>query len=237
MAFYRTLAERLLTTRVKPQGHKVSFSQCGEDLIAEYIFSECLRLPEISYLDIGAYHPTLLSNTYLFYQKGHRGVCIEPDPDLLDGIKSVRPEDTCLNVGVGTSQQSRADFYRMTNRTLNTFSKDAAERYQEYGNQKIEEVISMPLLTVDSIIERYFNFCPHYISLDIEGLDFEILKTFDFSRFRPQVFCVETLTYTEDKSERKLSEIIELVTSNNYFVYADTYINTIFVERDSWLHR
>lgn len=237
MASYQTLIGRLLGRNRQREDSKASYSQCGEDLIAEYILTECLRLPTISYLDIGAYHPTRLSNTYLFYQKGHRGVCIEPDPGLFEHIRSVRPEDVCLNVGIGTSEQSRADFYRMTSATLNTFSRDDAERYQAYGSYKIEEIISMPLLTVDSIIERYFSSCPNFISLDVEGLDFEILKTFDFSRFRPHVFCVETLTYTEDKSERKVSEIIELVTSNNYFVYADTYINTIFVEKDSWLNR
>ncbi len=64
-----------------------------------------------------------------------------------------------------------------------------------------------------------------------------ILQNFDFETYRPAVFCVETLTYTEDKSERKLTEIIELMHANGYLTYADTYINTVFVDAAAWKRR
>lgn len=235
MALFRNLVEKL--TSRKGEEHKISYSQCGEDLIVDFVFKIVLGVSEISYLDIGAYHPTDLNNTYLFYSQGHQGVCVEPDPVLFEEIKRIRPRDTCLTAGVGGLGRAKAEFYRMTTRTLNTFSRAEAERYQNYGGQKIEEVLEVPMISVNTIIEDHFPSGPSYVSLDVEGLDLEILKSFDFGRYRPSVFCVETLTYTEDRSERKLHEIIEFMSSQGYFVYADTYINTIFVDRDSWARR
>lgn len=215
---------------------KKSYAQCGEDLIVHFILN-ALKIIKPRYLDIGAYHPTLLSNTYLLYRKGCLGVCVEPDPDLYNQIKSKRKRDVCLNVGIGTTEKAHAEFYVMSSKTLNTFSKEEAERYQSYGNERILKVIQIPLVSVNTIIEQYLPDCPNFVSLDAEGMDQPILETFDFSRFRPDVFCIETLTYTEDKSEKKNTQIIDFMISENYFPYADTFINTIFVERDGWRKR
>lgn len=218
-------------------GGRLSYSQCGEDLILEHILCKYLYVERPTYLDLGAHHPTYLSNTYRFYRKGGRGVCVEPDPILFSPLREARPGDVCLNVGVGASDAGAADFYVMSSRTLNTFSRHEAERYQSYGTHRIEEVVKVPLMSVNTILEKHFALCPDFVSLDVEGLDFEILKSFDFSKFRPPALCVETLTYTEDNTEEKKGDILNLMTSRGYFVYADTYINTIFVEEEAWRRR
>jgi FkbM family methyltransferase len=216
---------------------RISFSQCGEDLILEHILTQYLFIQRPSYLDIGAYHPTFLSNTYRFYQNGSRGVCVEPDPVLFPHLHEVRSRDVCLNAGVGVTGDSVADLYIMSSRTLNTFSRAEAERYQSYGTHRIQEVVSVPLLSVNTILEKYFDSCPDVVSLDVEGLDLAILESFNFAQFRPPVFCVETLTYAEDKTEQKITRILDLMKSEGYFAYADTYINTIFVEAERWRKR
>lgn len=214
---------------------RVSYSQSGEDLIIEQIFM-VLGRKQLSYLDLGANHPTRFSNTYLFYRKGSSGVCVEPNPALQPLFKKWRSRDTLLICGVGL-EVAEADFFLMTTNTLNTFSKDEAERYQRYGRQKIEKVIKLPLRPVNDILEENFRACPNFVSLDVEGLDFQILKGIDFNKWRPEVFCIETLTYTEDRTERKLDEIIEFMKDQNYMVYGDTYINTIFVDTQAWQQR
>ena len=213
----------------------VSYSQCGEDLIVSFLM-KLLGISRPSYLDIGAHHPTYLSNTYLFYQRGCRGVCVEPDPELFKKIKRKRTGDKCLNVGIGSDADavSEMDFFIMSSRTLNTFSKAEAERYQSYGNQKIKRVISIPLIPVNDAIGKYFPTAPNFVSLDVEGLDFQIIQSIDFNKYRPEVFCIETLSYTENRTERKLNEIIDLMHQKHYVTYADTYINTIFVDQDAW---
>lgn len=221
---------------VTNQDYKTSYSQSGEDLIIRYIF-DLLKVARPSYLDIGAYDPVSLSNTYLFYRLGCRGVCVEPNPVLHAAIKKKRPHDICLNVGVGRNQETRADFYLMTSKTLSTFSKQEAETLDKQGHTRIEDVIQVPLVSSNDIIKDYLGISPDFVSLDVEGMDLPVLQSFDFSTYRPMVFCVETLTYSEDNSEKKITAISDLMISNGYSVYADTYINTIFVDMERWRKR
>ena len=235
MLKHRLLSRLRQFRRNQSENSRISYSQCGEDLILQYLF-RLLKIDRVRYLDIGAHHPTYLSNTYLFYASGGSGVCVEPDPSLFSEFPEKRPRDTHLNCGVGI-QPGEADFYVMSTSTLNTFSKEEAERYQSYGNQRILKIIPVTLATVNQIIEQHFSGCPNLVSLDVEGLDYAIMENFDFSRYRPEVFCLETLSYTEDKSERKLTEIVDLMHENGYMTYADTYINTIFVDGTAWENR
>ena len=214
---------------------KISYSQCGEDLILHQLFT-ALGIGKVSYLDIGAHHPTYLNNTYLFYGCGGHGVCVEPDPSLFKEFGKKRSHDVNLNCGVGVSP-GEADFFVMSENTLNTFSKAEAERYQSYGQQRIAKTIKVELKTIHDILGAHFVGCPNLVSLDVEGMDYQILQSLDFKKYRPEVFCLETLTYTEDKSERKLTEIISLMQTNGYLAYADTYINTIFVDTAVWRNR
>ncbi|MDD5285624.1 MAG: FkbM family methyltransferase [Desulfuromonadaceae bacterium] len=215
---------------------KTSYSQSGEDLIVDFVF-EALKIYNPDYMDIGANHPVYLNNTYLLYKRGCHGVCIEPDPSLFKVLKQKRTRDTCLNIGIGLSEQTSADFFVMSAKTLNTFSRVEAERYQSYGNQLIERIIPIALVPINSVMTKYCIKTPNFISLDVEGMDLEILKSLDLAKWRPEVFCIETLTYTEDNTETKITEIIDYMCQNGYMLYADTYINSIFVDNDKWINR
>lgn len=211
--------------------YKTSYAQCGEDLIIQFIF-DWLKISKPTYLDIGAHHPTWLSNTYLFYQNGSSGVCVEPDPECYAVVKRKRSRDICLNVGIGTDDRKYADFFVMTARTLNTFSRVEAERYQNtrnFGEQRIEKVVQIPMRSVDEIMQEHLPDGVNLVSVDVEGMDLEILRTFNFNKYRPEIFCVETLHYKDDGLPRKNESLLSFMKANGYWIYADTYINTIFV--------
>src|SRR4051812_20379104 len=89
---------------------KVSYAQSGEDIIVDYLFTS-LGIVYPSYIDIGANQPVKGNNTYLFYLKGCKGICIEPDISLIAGLKKTRPKDVILNIGVSTTKAGQADFY------------------------------------------------------------------------------------------------------------------------------
>src|SRR4051812_41063504 len=57
-----------------------SYAQQGEDLAVASIFG-LLGVGRPTYLDVGAGDPVEGSNTYLFYERGCRGVLVEPNPD------------------------------------------------------------------------------------------------------------------------------------------------------------
>lgn len=213
-----------------------SYSQCGEDIIINRILKR-LNVLKLTYLDIGTNYPIKLNNTYKFYENGNTGVLIEPDPFFVNEIKKIRKKDIVLNIGVGIDNSDFSDLYIMSNKYLNTFSKSDAEKISSYGKNKIERIIKIPLININNIIKNNFEDCPNLISLDVEGLDFEILKTFNFKKYRPEVFCIETITYTENNKEQKNNEIINFMISNGYILYGDTYINSIFVDKRKWYDR
>lgn len=103
---------------------KSSFSQTGEDIIVDYIFrSRNIQTP--SYIDIGAYHPFLFSNTASFYKKGSKGINIEPNPDGIGKFYKHRPADQNLNIGI-SNQQGTLDYFCMNIATMNTFDEAGA---------------------------------------------------------------------------------------------------------------
>ncbi|MBU4348412.1 FkbM family methyltransferase [Patescibacteria group bacterium] len=223
---------KILKNKFLPISYKKSYSQLGEDLIVGFIFQN-LKIENPTYIDIGANDPIKLNNTYFLYKKGAPGICIEPNPNLFKQIKNKRRRDICLNIRIGTEENKKANYYIMNSDVLNTFSKEEAEGLIKNTNQKIEKIIQIPLLPLRRVVtENFKRETPNFISLDTEGYDFEILKSIDFKNFRPEVFCVETLTYTEDKAERKEKEVIDFMVQNGYYVHSDTYVNTIFVDKN-----
>ncbi|MEO6453455.1 MAG: FkbM family methyltransferase [Ginsengibacter sp.] len=207
---------------------KPCFSQMGEDRILHFLF-QSLGITNPTYLDIGANHPVNGSNSYFFYHRGSCGVCVEADPTLAAQIKRVRKRDICLNVGIGVTESTAADFYIFPNPYTgwNTFSKEEAE-FRKTNWHPYEKIIKMPLQNINAILEKNFNATPDFISIDVEGLDFDILKSLDFNRHHPTALIVETLHYDEFNKPQKQQDLIDFVCSKGYSVYADTYVNTIF---------
>ena len=210
-----------------------SYSQLGEDKILRSLFSS-FNKNQITYLDVGTNDPVAINNTYLFYRQGASGVCVEPNPALCRLIEKARPRDKCLNAGVGVEDGSVADFYLMSCHTLSTFSKEEAEELNAEGIYTIRDVFKVPLMTINTIIENSFDRAPDLVSIDVEGWNEEIVRSFDFSRCRPFCFCVETITFSDSFDGVKLKGIIDCFESNNYSVYADTRINTIFIDNEAY---
>jgi FkbM family methyltransferase len=193
-----------------------------------------LDIHKPTYLDIGAHHPCFLSNTYLFYKEGSTGVLIEPDPYLFKSLTK-RRRDIRLNVGVSTEDKEELmDFFVMTSKTLNTFNREEAEKIQRETNCRIEKVIQLPLIGINTVLRKYFSTGLDLLSIDVEGLDLPIVRAIDFAIVRPTVVCVETITYSEKRDGRKIPEINDCMMANGYFVYGETFINTIFVDKQKW---
>ena len=211
---------------------KVSYSQAGEDCIVSLALY-FLGIHKPSYLDIGAHHPTSLSNTYFFYKRGGRGVCVEPDPKYARLFRRKRRRDRFLAVGVSVGAEREGDFYVMKQHALNTLSRESALSMEKVGEQ-IARVVRIELRDVNEIITEYLPDCPNFVSLDAEGADIAILKSFDFDRFRPQVFCVETMDF---ETQEKTTEVLELMKMRDYTVFGETSINTIFVDQRVWSRR
>jgi len=224
------LSSREYTMDYSPQS---SYSQAGEDLIIRFIF-DAIGICNPRYLDIGAYHPEMLSNTALFYQNGSHGINVEANPYLLNNFFTKRPKDINLNLGVGR-ESNKLDFYVMSTPTLSTFSQEEVQKYVTETKHTLQEVIPIQVETINQIINQFAGGCfPELLSLDVEGLDLDILQSIDYQKNCPIVICVETISFSETGEGRKNHQISNFLTSQGYLIYADTYINTIFVKEDVW---
>jgi FkbM family methyltransferase len=213
------------------KGHgRPSFSQIGEDSILYYLFS-VRNVYNPTYLDIGTNDPVKGNNTYFFYHRGASGVCIEPDPVIYKRLKKKRPRDICLNFGIGLNEVSEAPFYVFPEKYTgwNTFSATEAELRKAAGHE-YEKIIQIPLKNVNNIIQDTLGKAPDFISIDVEGLDLEILESLDFDKYAPNVLIVETIRFGDTAQANKQQNIIDFVCSKGYLIYADTYVNTIFIK-------
>lgn len=216
----------------KDQYTKRSYSQCGEDLIISYLFS--LRgITHPTYIDIGAHDPYYLSNTALFYERGARGINIEANPLLIENFEKERPNDINLNVGV-SDKIDAIDFFIMEDSTLSTFSKSESDKMVSLG-KSLKEIRTISTTTISEILKTYHNgISPDFMSLDIEGLDYIILKNINFQEIVPKVICVEAADYSPIGAGKRRDDIIDLLVQNGYYEYANTNLNAIMVKNDFW---
>lgn len=214
----------------------LSFAQAGEDRVLKFLFMS-MGIGKISYLEIGTNNPIDINNTYLFYVGGSRGVCVEPNPGLIKNITKKRPGDTVLNIGIaGNDRETELDFYIFdesdSEKGLSTFSREEAYHVQNTTHIKIAEVKKIPVIPISSVLAKHFpDKAPDLISIDVEGLDLEILQSIDFTACRPIAICVETVNFTVNHKKTKNRGIINFMESKGYFVYADTGINSIFADK------
>lgn len=208
----------------------VSFSAWGEDrVVASWLQFNGISASQVSYLDIGASSPSILSNTFYFYLKGGRGVLVEPDPDLVAALRSNRPRDLVLEMGVTHDDRKQAQLIRLSSRVFNTISPDHADQTLEQSKkwpsdqrQNVVDVIDVRLSNINDIIdEHYGGEAPHFLSMDVEGLDFKILQSLDLTRYRPVVICTEINVALED--------YLSLLSPFRYKLVCTTPDNYIFV--------
>lgn len=221
---------------------KFSYAQFGEDIILDYLFSQ-IGIQHPTYLDIGANEPRRGSNTYRFYSKGSKGVLVEPNPLLVSKLSRKRSRDTVLNAGIQFNELAEADFFQYPSKFsgLGTFSREDADYWATIGTKEdgrihFEKIIKVPLIPLSSVLEEHFSKFPlNLVSIDVEGLDLDILKTFDFDAFRPEAFCIETMSYNDQFKTYKRTDLANFMLSKSYMVFADTRVNTIFARNDLFL--
>ena len=164
-----------------------SYSQWGEDIVIDKLLG---KKRKGFYVDIGAYDPIRFSNTQRFYNKGWKGINIEPDPIRINKFYKLRPRDINLNVGVA-NKNGLLDFFKFSPQTLSTFSKDSVKNYQKQG-YKLNEVIKVKVLKLSRILEKNVKRKEiDFFSIDTEGLDLEVLRSNNWKKFRPKVICIE----------------------------------------------
>lgn len=213
-----------------------SYAQSGEDMIISYILHFLQKpLSEVTYLDLGANHAKHLSNTYHFYQSGARGVLVEANPELIPELKSVRPNDIILNRAISLdSEQKQVKFYVLNGDGLSTIDLQEAENACKKNPELfIKATYNIETITMDEILSSHFADELTILSIDLEGIEEEVLEQIDFAKYKPWIIIIENIPYhpilSIDEREYKGSSLLD---KKGYTEYAFTGINSIFLRRD-----
>ena len=201
-----------------------SWSQEGEDQILRRIFE---KQTAGFYVDVGAHHPKRFSNTYLFYKRGWSGINIDAMPGSMKIFDSLRPRDINLEMGIG-SNVGVVDYYVFNEPALNGFSKELSEQRHEADTAyQVREVIKVDVQPLSQVLDAHLNSGQQidFMSVDVEGLDFDVLISNDWSRYRPKFVLAEILG--SSLHEIELSEIGQFMRDQNYVLYAKC-MNTVF---------
>lgn len=154
------------------------------------------------YVDVGAFDGKHFSNSLVFEQLGWRGICVEAHADSYEKCKANRPNATCVNAIV-TAEDGGSEL----------FVRNDVEPMLSHVTRTHVQGLSNPTKSLTTILKE----CNapsqiDYLSIDVEGVDFEVLKGFDLMQY--QATCITI----EHNGQEQASEIANWLWANNYLV-------------------
>lgn len=176
-------------------------SQDGEDVLLGELFG---HKREGYFIEIGAFDGVWLSNTYFFEQLGWTGVLVEPLPDQYEACRVNRPRSRVVNAAVGSDASGTIEIkqvvgqHEASGESLGTFSYvRTTEQHLLKVERLASDVIShqVPFRTFDAIAEEVGlkpNQPIDVLSIDCEGMDFEVLKSVDLTKYQPRILILES---------------------------------------------
>jgi FkbM family methyltransferase len=202
----------------------LSYSQEGEDLILARLFD-----PQETgfYVDVGAYSPKSLSNTYLFYTKGWRGINIDARPGSMAQFAQIRPRDINLEFAISDCPQ-KLTYYMFNAATLNGFSEGLSNARAKSGSARLIGTKDMLTRSLAEVLREYLPAGQRidFLTVDVEGFDLRVLQSNDWSTFRPTLVLAEVLPSNAARDSLR-SPIAEYLAAVGYETYAKA-ANTLF---------
>ncbi len=158
-----------------------SFSQFGEDSLILKFFA---GKTDGFFVEVGANDPENLSQTFLLEHNGWRGILVEPLPNCCECLRSCRPRSQVFQVACGSPEQCGKALLQVND----TESKLTASRPDVSLVTGYEEV---RVMTLDEILKQAGNPKVDFLSIDVEGLELEVLHGFNLEKHQPRLLLIE----------------------------------------------
>ena len=195
--------------------NREQYSQWGEDLEINNFFKD---KKEGVYLDIGCFHPYMYSNTCLLHKKGWHGINVDINQTSIDLFNIVRPKDTNLCTTIDENNKEFTMYFDDPFSPVNTLDKNFYKNLNK-SFFKNEKILSIKSKTIKEIIEiSNIKNKIDFINIDVEGLDYDILKQLNLSKFNVKLVSIET--HNVDGSEMiNFGLISDLLKKNSFSIY------------------
>lgn len=208
-----------------------SYSQEGEDIVLKRIF-EYKNLEDGGfYIDVGAHHPKRLSNTYFFYNLNWRGINIDATPNSMKEFDNIRPLDINLEYAI-SDKEEELTYYIFNEPALNSFDEKLSKHRDSIPHFNIIQQIKIRTKTLESVLEKHINEDQEidFLTIDVEGLDFAVLKSNNWEKYSPKVVLIEVLA--KDIDAMLDSDVYKFMKSIGYKYYAKTVGTHFFIRED-----
>jgi FkbM family methyltransferase len=204
----------------------IAYSQEGEDLILKRMFPADKKG---FYVDIGAHHPYRFSNTFLFYKMGWNGINIDPIPGVKSLFDAARPRDINLEIAIG-EKKAILQYFNFKEKALNTFSETLAQKYRD-GGWELEGTVPIETRPLGGVLDEHLptGMSIDFMSIDVEDLELEVLRSNNWQKYLPEVLLVELLDCTPAGLADK--PVAKFIYEQGYSFFAKTF-NTFFFRKD-----
>lgn len=170
----------------------ISYAQNFEDVM---LWRALQQVDQGFYIDVGANDPVVDSVTKALYDRGWHGVNLEPVPRYYHDLARQRPNDINLQQAAGAAPGSFTLYEVETVRGWGTLDANMAEQYRRQGYSVLE--IPVFVTTLSDICQRYVTGEIHVLKIDVEGVEEQVLRGMDFSRWHPWIVIAESRVPTE----------------------------------------
>lgn len=199
------------------------YSQEGEDMVLRKHLS---GIKNGFFVDIGAHHPTKFSNTYYFYKKGWTGINVDAMPGSMKLFNKKRPKDINLEFAV-SDKKEKLTYYAFEESALNGFS----DQLSLVRGKREHKILFKKIIETKTLAEILNKYMPKkrqidFMTIDVEGLDYQVLKSNDWKKFAPKFILIEILH--ENISQVFDSKIFRFLRSKKYEFVAKTDNTIIF---------
>lgn len=164
----------------------VSYSQNAEDVL---LWRALGHVADGFYIDVGASDPVEHSVTKAFYERGWRGISIEPLPSFHEQFQQQRPRDVNLAIAAGAKDGELTLYDVPDVRGWASPDQAVAEMHRAEGHAIAE--LTVPVRTLASVCEEHVRGEIHFLKIDVEGFEADVLRGMDFKRWRPWVLVIE----------------------------------------------
>jgi hypothetical protein len=213
-----------LYIRHKSYLRRIQYSQWGEDQFINEFFKD---KKNGIYLDIGCFHPVMYSNTCLLHRKGWRGINIDINPTSIDLFNIIRPKDTNLCTTINETKETFKVYYDDPFSPVNTLDKQFYEKLENKFN-KDEKKLTVESKSMKEILNiSKIDGCIDFINLDVEGMDYKILKNLDLKQLKPKLISIETHDVDGSKS-KDFESIVKLMKESSFSIHKRVGPTTLF---------
>lgn len=181
------------------------YSQQGQD---KYVASKFF--PHLRYgffVDVGAHDGKTYSNSLHFENKGWTGICIEPLPEVFKTLKANR-KCICINAAIDTEEGeiefiSNSGYTEMLSGIKKYYPAKHHERRikEQFIMGGTTEIIKVPTIRLDALFKQHGIKRIDYLSIDVEGGEYAVIKSIDFNDVDIHVIGFEDNYHDENSAD------------------------------------